>query len=290
MPRSCWLNGQLVDLSDAHVSVFDHGLLYGDGVFEGIRFYDGVPFRLDAHLKRLERSAKALHLYVPYSREELTVAVQETVLATDEADGYLRLVVTRGEGALGVDPSSCAHGSVFILADRLQIGSDSARLAGAHLIVASVRRLAVDQLDPRIKSLNYLNQVMGRLEANRAGADEALILNREGFVAEGTVDNVFIVDGGQLLTPPVVDGALDGITRQVIMELAAEIGIPCREQRLAVYDVLNADECFLTGTGAELIPVSSLQGQSIGTGSRRVFDELQQAFRALVRSEVATAA
>lgn len=288
--KACWFDGQMIDPDNARVSVFDHGLLYGDGVFEGIRFYDGVPFRLEAHLRRLQRSARALHLDLPYSGDELDAAIRQTALATGEPDGYLRLVVTRGEGALGVDPRTCTRATVFIVADRLQIASDEARRAGASLIVAATRRLSVDGLDPRIKSLNYLNQILARLEANHAGADEAVILNRDGFVAEGTVANLFIVVEAELLTPPVVDGALEGITRQVVMELAASHGIPCREQSLAVYDLLNADECFLTGTGAELIPVAQIQGRHIGTGERPVYERIQQAFHALVRAEVAQAA
>jgi branched-chain amino acid aminotransferase len=280
----------MVDPDAAAVSVFDHGLLYGDGVFEGIRFYDGVPFRLEAHLRRLERSARALHLDLPFSRDELAAATRQTALATGEADGYLRLVVTRGRGALGIDPRTCETGSVFVLADRLQMVSDAALREGAKLIVASTRRTAVDQLDSRVKSLNYLNQILARIEANHGGADEAVVLNRDGFVAEGTADNLFIVCDGVLLTPPVTDGALDGITRQVVLELAAAEGVPAREQRLAVYDLLNADECFLTGTGAELIPVGQIQGQRVGSGERPVYERLQAAFTRLVRAEVAQAA
>jgi branched-chain amino acid aminotransferase len=288
--KACWFNGAMINPDEARVSVFDHGLLYGDGVFEGIRFYDGVPFRLHAHLLRLQQSARALHLDMPYDLQELAQAVCQTALATQEQDGYLRLVVTRGEGALGIDPRTCRQGTVFILADRLQIASDKARNAGASLIVATTRRLSADELDPRIKSLNYLNQKLARLEANHAGADEAIMLNRNGFVAEATVANLFIVVDGKLLTPPVLDGALDGITRQVVMELAGNEGIDCREQSLAVYDLHNADECFLTGTGAELIPVAQIQGLCVGSGERPVYDRLQQAFRALVRTEVALGA
>ena len=288
--RACWFNGELIDPDEARVSVFDHGLLYGDGVFEGIRFYDGRPFRLQQHLQRLQRSARALHLDLPYSLDELGKAAEVTALTTQEADGYLRLVVTRGEGALGIDPQSCGRGTVFVLADRLQILSDAARSTGASLIVASGRRLSADQLDPRIKSLNYLNQILARLEANHAGADEAVMLNRDGFVTEGTADNLFVVVDGELRTPPVLDGALDGITRQVVLELAAAEGVAWREQSLAMYDLLNADECLLTGTGAELIPVAQIQGRPVGTGGRPVYERLQQAFRQLVRTEVSQAA
>lgn len=283
---SCWLNGSLVDPNSAAVSVFDHGLLYGDGVFEGIRFYDGVPFRLAAHLRRLERSAKAIALDVPFARRELAGAVRETIAAAGEADGYLRLVVTRGIGSLGVDPRTCAKGTVFILADRLDMASADVRQRGARVIVATTRRIAVDEIDPRIKSLNYLNQILARIEANEAGADEAIMLNRMGFVVEGTADNLFIVADGSLYTPPLTDGALDGVTRQVVFELACGLPVPCRERSLAIYDLYTADECFLTGTGAEFIPVASVQGRRIGTGERPVFQRLQAAFTRLIREEV----
>ena len=284
--KACWLNGELIDPDEARVSVFDHGLLYGDGVFEGIRFYRGVPFRLDAHLRRLEQSARALSLELPYARAELAEATRATAAATAEQEGYLRLVVTRGEGALGVDPRSCGRPTVFVLADRLRIVDAAVRERGARLIVASVRRLGVDEIDPRIKSLNYLNQILARLEANQAGVDEALLLNRDGFIAEGTVANLFLAVDGVLLTPPTTDGALDGITRQVVLEVARRLNIPCREQRLAVYDILNADEAFLTGTGAELIPVGQVQGQSLGSGERPLFTRLERGFRELVLEEV----
>lgn len=283
--QACWLNGSLVAPDEASISVFDHGLLYGDGIFEGIRYYRGAPFRLPAHLRRLERSARALALELPYSRAELDAAVRLTAETSGESDGYLRLVVTRGEGSLGIDPRSCARANVFVLADRLQMASAAALEQGARLIVASTRRLGPDQLDPRIKSLNYLNQIMARIEANQAGADEAILLNRDGFVAEGTADNLFLGLDGTLLTPPLADGALDGITRQVVFELAAALGIPCREQSLAPYDLYTADECFLTGTGAELIPVSQIQGRALADAQRPLYGQIQAAFTRLVQSE-----
>ena len=287
--QACWLNGSLVAPDEASISVFDHGLLYGDGVFEGIRYYRGTPFRLEAHLIRLERSARALALELPYSRAELADAVRLTAETSGETDGYLRLVVTRGEGSLGIDPRSCSRANVFVLADRLQMASAEALERGARLIIASTRRLGPDQLDPRVKSLNYLNQIMARIEANQAGADEAVLLNRDGFVAEGTADNLFLALDGALLTPPLADGALDGITRRVVLELAAALGVPCREQSLAVYDLYTADECFLTGTGAELIPVAEIQGRALADTKRPLYRQIQSAFARLVETETAPA-
>ncbi len=285
--KACWLNGSLVDPNTASVSVFDHGLLYGDGVFEGIRFYDEVPFRLDAHLRRLERSARALALDIRYSRAELASAVGVTAAAAGERDGYLRLVATRGIGSLGVDPRSCAMGTVFILADNLELAGQEVHRNGARVVIAATRRLGADEIDPRIKSLNYLNQILARIEANHAGADEAIMLNRAGMVVEGTADNVFIVVANRLLTPPLSDGVLDGITRQVVFELADSPAIPRREESLTPYDLYNADECFLSGTGAELIPVAEVQGRRIGRGERAVFGRLQHAFKDLIAAEVA---
>ncbi len=286
----CWLNGQLTPLEHARISVFDHGLLYGDGVFEGIRFYCGHAFRLDAHLDRLYRSAVALRLTIPYDRAALTTAVQETIAAFHTQDGYLRLVITRGEGKLGLDPSTCARGNTFILADQLALVSEATRSTGARLIVATTRRLAPDGLDPRIKSLNYLNHIFARMEASNAGADEAILLNAQGRVAEGTADNIFIVRSGALLTPPATDGALEGITRAVVLELAAALHIPARETSLATYDLYTADEAFLTGTGAELIPVREVDGRTLGACPGPVFARLMTAFRTQIEQETLHAA
>lgn len=282
----CWMDGGLVDHDQAKVSIFDHGLLYGDGVFEGIRFYRGRPFRLQAHLERLFLSARAIALAIPYSVEQLTKAVADTIAAAPEPNGYLRLVVTRGVGPLGVDPSSCHSPSVFIIAARLQLVSDRVREEGAKVIIAATRRLGPDGLDPRIKSLNYLNHVLARMEASNAGADEAILLNSAGRVAEGSADNVFVVRQGELLTPPVTEGALDGITRQVVLELAERLGIPTRQQPLAPYDLFIADECFLTGTGAELIPVGWVNGRPVVSCPGPVFQRLAGAFQELVNTEI----
>lgn len=284
-PAACWLNGRLVAPQEAMVSVFDHGLLYGDGVFEGIRFYNGRAFRLEAHLERLALSARAIALILPYTLAELTDAVEQTVGAAGVAEGYLRLVVTRGVGPLGLDPTRCQAPSVFIIADRLRLVSSKTQEEGAKVIIAATRRLGADGLDPRIKSLNYLNHILARMEASHAGADEAILLNGAGRVAEGSADNIFIVRGGELLTPPVTEGALDGITRQVVLEAAAELHIPHRETPLAPYDLYVADECFLTGTGAELIPVASIDGRSLPHCPGPIFGILQTAFRCCVKRE-----
>lgn len=283
----CWLNGQLVPPAQARISVFDHGLLYGDGVFEGIRFYQRKAFRLAAHLQRLILSARAIALSFPYSIEELQLAINQVIAAAPFDNGYIRLVITRGEGALGIDPSSCHSPSVFIIADKLKMVSERVREQGARVMIASTRRLGPDGLDPRIKSLNYLNHILARMEANAAGADEAILLNSAGRIAEGSADNIFVVKNGELLTPPVIEGALDGITRQVVLELAEQLKIPAREVPLSPYDLHTADECFLTGTGAELIPVASVSGRDFPACPGPVFAHLTKAFRALVEVESA---
>ena len=278
----CWLNGKLVAPEHATVSIFDHGLLYGDGVFEGIRFYHGNAFRLQAHLERLVLSARAIALDIPYGIDALTQAVEETIAAAPSANGYMRLVVTRGVGPLGIDPSRCHAPQVFIIADALHMVSERVRTEGAKVIIAATRRLGADGLDPRIKSLNYLNHILARMEATHAGADEAILLNSAGRIAEGSADNIFIVKKGELLTPPVIEGALDGITRQVVLELAEKLGINAREIPIAPYDLFTADECFLTGTGAELIPVGFADGRSIPQCPGPIYARLAAAFKELV--------
>ncbi|HXH64502.1 MAG TPA: branched-chain-amino-acid transaminase [Mariprofundaceae bacterium] len=286
----CWMNGRTMPADEATVSVFDHGLLYGDGVFEGIRFYHGVPFRLAAHLQRLEDSARAIALMLPMPLPAIAAAVRQTVETFHEPEGYLRLAVTRGVGPLGINPENCHSPTLFIIADRLQMISPERRQQGARLIIASTRRLAPDGLDPRIKSLNYLNHILARMEANHAGADEALLLNAQGLVAEGTADNVFIARDGILMTPPVTDGALAGITRAAVIEIAAANGIKVQEKSIAPYDLYTADECFLTGTGAELIPVGSVDGRMMRQCRGPVFDRISQGFHELVKRECAALA
>ena len=280
----CWLNGRLMPAAEARVSVLDHGLLYGDGMFEGIRFYHRRAFRLAAHLRRLSDSARALALELPVDAATLSAAVDATIAAAPWESGYLRLVVTRGVGALGLDPSSCTAPSVFILAGTLQLITAEGR-RGARLIIAATRRLGADGLDPRIKSLNYLNPILARLEAQHAGVDEAIMLNAAGRVAEGTADNVFIVRARRLLTPPVTEGALEGVTRGILLELAGAAGIEALERPLSPYDLHTADECLLTGTAAELVPVAEIDGRPLRHCPGPVYTELAKRFQQLVAAE-----
>ena len=261
-----YIDGELVPRERATVSVFDHGLLYGDGVFEGIRIYARRIFRLDAHLDRLYASAHAIGLRIPLRRDALEAAVRDTVRANRQERGYIRLVVTRGEGPLGLDPLTCAHPRVIIIVTDLAIYTEALYAAGIRVITAATRQVPNASIDARVKSLNYLKNVLARLEAHQAGAAEALMLSAEGHVAECTADNVFVVKGDRLLTPPASDGALDGITAAVIRELAPEVGLRYAAERLERYDIYNADECFLTGTGAEVVPVIALDGRMIGEG------------------------
>lgn len=281
-PALCWLDGAIMPAAQARIPVLDHGLLYGDGVFEGLRFYRRRVFKLAEHLQRLRFSARAIGLEIPLGDVELNCAIDNLVAAFADDDGYLRLVVTRGVGPLGLDPSRCLTPTVFIIVDSLSLLSAAKRERGANLIIAASRRLGPDSLDPRIKSLNYLNHILARIEANHAGADEAILLNAQGRVAEASSENIFIVRAGRLLTPPVIDGALDGITRNAVIELALQSNIDCDERSLAPYDLYNADECFLTGTGAELIPVREIDGRVVGQCPGPIFQRLQRAFSASV--------
>jgi len=280
-----WLKGQLLPTSQALIPVNDHGLLYGDGVFEGIRFYQRRAFRLRQHLQRLQLSARAIALEIPLSVDELTAVIEQLIESFADDDGYIRLMVTRGAGPLGLNPKSCTQPNVIAIADQLTMIAIDERQSGARLIVSSVRRLPADGLDPRIKSLNYLNHILAKIEANHGGADEAILLNAQGRVAEGTADNIFIVRNGRLLTPPCSEGALEGITRDLVLELARADGIEIGEQPLGVYDLYAADECFLTGTGAELIAVASIDCRSLPSCPGPVFQRLQQAFRRTIAQE-----
>jgi branched-chain amino acid aminotransferase len=279
------INGQLCDTESAKIPVTDHGFLYGDGIFEGLRFYGKRVLKKSDHLNRLSDSAKALNLTLPVSLEAIDQSIEEIVSDSSYTDGYLRLIVTRGVGPLGIDPTHCEPGSVIIIADQLTMVSPEVRQQGAKLIIASTRRLAGDQLDSRIKSLNYLNQIMARIEANTADADEAVVLNQAGFVAEGTADNIFIVRNKTLLTPPVTDGALDGITRGLVLEMADKLSIPVSEHSLTVYDLYTSDECFLSGTGAELIPVKEIAGRTINDSPGPVFRLIEKRFQEELQKE-----
>ena len=266
MPLKVWLDGKLVDRDDARISVYDHGLLYGDGVFEGIRMYAGRIFRAEAHLMRLYDSAKAIRLTIPLSQEEFLAAIEQTIKANDFTDCYVRAVVTRGAGSLGIDPNRCKAPSVFIIADSIQVYPKELYEKGMAVITSSIIRNHPSALSPRIKSLNYLNNILARIEANDAGAAEAIMLNQMGNVAECTADNVFIVKAGKVLTPTSIDGILEGVTRQAILELCQRMGIPCAEQSFQKHDLYVADECFVTGTGAEVAPVTKIDGRVIGDG------------------------
>ena len=279
----CWLDGEILPADQARVPVLDHGLLYGDGIFEGIRFYGGHPFLLKEHLTRLRRSARAIALDLHWDDTELGGFIDQLIAAFTRPEGYIRLIVTRGEGPLGIDPSHCKAPRLIIIADALEMIPARQRAAGARLIIAATRRLAPDGLDPRIKSLNYLNAILARLEATHAGADEAVLLNRDGNVAEGTADNIFIVRDGVLLTPPSHDGALAGITRQLILDLAREHAIKVEPSTLGPYDLYTADECFLSGTGAELIPVREIDGRPLPHCPGPIYQRCAEAFQAAIQ-------
>lgn len=274
----CWIDQTIKPARDARISVFDHGLLYGDGVFEGLRFYQRKTFMLEAHLRRLQCSADAIGLRLPLGLEQVGAAIAELVDAYAYDSGYLRLVVTRGEGNLGIDPRKCAHPRLFIIADELAVMDISDPAQGVRVHVAQTRRTPAQCLDPGIKSLNYLNNILARIEASRAGCDEALMLNLEGYVCEGSVDNVFIVVDGVLKTPPLGDGLLEGVTRAVIIDVASAAGIPCEQVSLRVDDLKRADECFLTGTGAELIPVREMDGRVFAPATRPLLPVIAQGF------------
>jgi branched-chain amino acid aminotransferase len=273
-----WMNGKVVGSEDARISVFDHGFLYGDGVFEGMRVYGRRVFRLDDHLHRFGTAAKAIGLSLPGGLEHIGRVVLETARAFGEVEAYLRLIVTRGEGELGVDPTSCGDPGLICIASHIRLFAPEKLARGLDMITASVRRPSSDTLDPRIKSLNYLNSVLAKREARIRGADEALILNASGLVAEASVANVFAVKRGVLLTPPVTDGSLEGITRASILELAGRLGIESRERSLGRFDLFGADEVFLTGSGARVVPVATLDGERIGDPKRPVMDRLVEAF------------
>ncbi len=292
MGKQIWLNGTLVPQQQATVSVFDHGLLYGDGVFEGIRCYAGRVFKLDTHLRRLFNSARAIRLTIPYSLDELADAVRQTVKANQRDDGYIRLCVTRGVGTLGLDPFVCDRASVFIIADAIALYADELYQHGLSVITASTIRNHPAALSPRIKSMNYLNNILAKIEAIDAGVREAVMLNHLGFVAECTGDNIFITRRGTgaasndnvLITPPLDAGVLEGITMNEVIALATAAGIPVEQVDLTKDDLYAADEMFLTGTAAEIIPVTSVDGRDIGNGTPGpVTLKLIQAFKNLVK-------
>lgn len=261
-----FIDGKFYPEREAKISVFDHGLLYGDGVFEGIRAYHGRVFKLKEHLDRLFCSAKAILLDIPMSHAALTRAVVETCRVNRVRNGYVRLVVTRGVGTLGLNPNRCRRPSVIIIAGSIQLYPPELYERGMEIVTVPTTRNLHSAVNPAIKSLNYLNNILAKIEANIAGVEEAILLNAEGYVAECTGDNLFIVKNGELQTPPLSAGALYGITRATVMDLAREAGLNVTEPNLTRYDIFNADECFLTGTGAEIIPVVKVDGRVIGSG------------------------
>jgi branched-chain amino acid aminotransferase len=284
MSRIIFMNDRLVPEEEARVSVFDHGLLYGDGVFEGLRSYSGRVFRLDAYLDRLYASARAICLEIPLAKEAVAKAVIDTLAANKLTDGYVRLLVTRGSGSLGLDPNRTKNPQVIVIADTISLYPREFYEKGLRIVTAATQRTQSAALSPRIKSLNYLNNIMAKLEGLQAGCVEALMLNHKGEVAECTGDNIFVVRGGRLLTPPPDAGILEGITRNAVMELAHSAGIDCREATLVRHDLYTADECFLTGTAAEVIPVVEIDGRRIGHGHPGpVTARLTADFHSLVR-------
>ncbi|XZE42987.1 branched-chain-amino-acid transaminase [Pirellulaceae bacterium SH467] len=286
MALQIYITGKFYDKADAKISVYDHGLLYGDGVFEGMRSYSGKVFRLQEHLDRLYESARAICLEIPISKEEMEKATYATLQKNNLVDAYIRLVVTRGSGSLGLDPNKTSDPQVIIIADSISLYPAEFYEKGLKIITASTIRNHPAALSPRIKSLNYLNNIMAKIEGLQAGCIEALMLNHKGEVAECTGDNIFIVKQGVLLTPPKDAGILEGITRNAILDLAKELGIIGFEQTMTRHDLFVADECFLTGSAAEVIPVVTIDGRPVGTGAvGPVTKRLLDAFKKLVHGK-----
>jgi len=281
-----YVDGHFVPAEEARVSVFDHGFLYGDGVFEGIRVYDGTIFRLHQHVQRLCDSAQCLLLTMPLSPEEMRAVIVETVHRRGLPNQYVRVVVSRGAGDLGLDPRLCRRPSVVVIADTIALYPAQLYTDGLELVTVATRRTPTWALDPRIKSLNYLNNILAKLEAQQAGMLEAVMLNAEGYVAECTADNIFFVRQGQLLTPATAAGALQGVTRDSVLDVAHDLGLSTTEGFFTRYDLYTADECFMTGTGAEIVPVVRIDGRTIGTGRPGPLTaQLRQGFEALCRQD-----
>jgi len=285
MGHKVWLNGQLVPRDQAKVSVFDHGLLYGDGVFEGIRSYGGKVFRLEAHVRRLFDSANGIRLAIPLTQRETADAIVATLEANGLKDSYIRVVVTRGEGTLGLDPNRCEKPNVIIITDKISLYPRELYENGLEIITAATMRNHPNAVNPRLKSLNYLNNILAKIEAIDAGTLEAVMLNHLGYVAECTGDNLFIVRDGAVFTPPIAAGILEGITRDEILAICRDFRIDVREENLTRQDLYVADECFLTGTAAEVVPVVRIDRRTIGTGkpgpvTRRLAEEFHRRTRA----------
>ena len=280
-----WLNGRLVEKRSAKLSIFDHGTLYGDGVFEGIRVYGGKIFQTKAHIDRLFRSAEVIRLAIPYTKQQLIDATYRTLRANRRSDAYVRMAVTRGEGTLGLNPNKCPKPSVFIIVDSIELYPPEMYETGMPVIVAKTIRTSPRSLNPAAKTLNYLNNILAKIECVNAGASEAIMLNEHGNVAEATGDNVFIVKDGRLITPPASAGILMGVTRAVVMKLAGRLGIAMEGKDFAPDALYAADECFMTGTAAEVIAVTRIDGRTIGGGQAGpVTRKLMAAFREFIRS------
>jgi branched-chain amino acid aminotransferase len=285
MNLKIYIDGNFHDQAEAKISVFDHGLLYGDGVFEGIRFYNDRVFRLEEHVDRLWDSARAIALDIPMSKSELVAATLETIRQNDLHDGYIRLLVTRGVGSLGLSPDTCRRPSIIIIAATIALYPEELYQKGLTMVTCSTRRTPPAALSPRVKSLNYLSNILGKLEAQNAGAGEGLMLNEQGYVSECTGDNIFIVKKGEISTPHLSSGILAGVTRAVVFELAAKLGIRALERELIRHDIYTADECFLTGTAAEVIPAVQLDRRLIGNGQPGPITlQLIESFRELTRA------
>ncbi len=285
MPLKVYIDGTLYDKDDAKISVYDHGLLYGDGVFEGIRSYGGKVFRLAEHLDRLWDSARAIWLEIPIDKQQMAKAIEETLAENGIEDGYIRVVVTRGCGTLGLDPNRCDNPQVIIITDHISLYPDELYQKGLEIITVSTARNHPAALNPRVKSLNYLNNILAKIEGLQAGCVEALMLNHKGEVAECTGDNIFLVRDGRISTPPNDAGILEGITRDAVIGLARNSGIEVREAALTRHDVYIANECFLTGTAAEVIPVVKVDSRTIGEGTPGpITRDLIEQFRKLTRN------
>ncbi len=281
-----YLDGKYVKESEAKISVYDHGVLYGDGLFEGIRAYNGRIFKSREHMDRIFEAAKAIMLDIPMTKDELEEVVFETCRRNNIKNGYVRLVITRGKGDLGLSPVSCKTPTIYCIAGTIRLYPQEMYIKGMPIITSVQRRNKATIVDPQIKSLNYLNNILAKIEANRAGVPEALMLNHDGIVAECTGDNIFIIKDGIIYTPPIHIGILDGITRGAVMDLAKEMGYEVKESEFTLYNVYNADECFLTGTAAEVIPVTEVDGRVIGPGiAGPITGKILRAFKVLANSE-----
>lgn len=281
-----YLNGKLVKKEDAKVSVFDHGLLYGDGVFEGIRSYNGLVFKLKEHIDRLFASAHGISLKVPLTKAEMQKAVISTLQANKLKDAYIRLIVSRGEGDLGLDPRNCPRPTIVIITDKIALYPPEFYKKGLSIVTVPTRRNIPEALNPQIKSLNYLNNILGKIEAIQAGVAEAIMLDQHGFVAECTGDNIFMIKNQALLTPPVHTGILSGITRSAVLGIASKVGLKAQETTLTRFDLFTSDEMFLTGTAAEIVPVVEMDDRSIGNGKVGTFTlKLIDEFRKLTKKE-----